>query len=160
MNTDQNSPMSVLVESQLAVLTSVLDRLIPPSGELPGAGNLGVAGHIDRVIADCVALRKPILGALGQIEAEAGRRYGSSFDDLSGERQDEVLREVESSEPELFGTLLRQAYNGYYSNPRVIQALGLEARPPQPLGYELEPGDLSALENVKRRGRMYRPRRQ
>ena len=107
-------------------------------------------------MAGSVDLRKPILGALGQIEAAAGRGYASSFTDLSGEHQSAVLRGAESSEPELFGTLLRQAYNGYYSDPKVIRALGLEARPPQPLGYELEPGDLSALENVKRRGRVYR----
>ena len=156
MNADQTTPALVLVEAQRALLASVLDRLIPPSGELPGAGQLGVAGYIDRVTAGTVDLRRPILGALGQIEAAAGRRYGSSFTDLSGEHQDEVLRGVESSEPELFGTLLQQAYNGYYSSPKVIRGLGLEARPPQPLGYELEPGDLSALESVRRRGRAYR----
>ena len=156
MNADQTTPGFVLVESQRALLTSVLDRLIPPSGELPGAGELGVAGYIDRVTAGSVDLRKPILGALQQIEAAAGRSHASSFTDLSGERQDAVLRRVESSEPESFETLLQQAYNGYYSSPKVIEGLGLEARPPQPLGYELEPGDLSALESVRRRGRAYR----
>ena len=156
MNADQTMPDSILVEPQRVLLTRVLDRLIPPSGKLPGAGELGVAGYIDRVAAGSIDLRKPILGALGQIEAAAGRSHASPFTDLSGEHQDAVLRGVESLEPELFGTLLQQAYNGYYSNPKVIQGLGLETRPPQPLGHELEPGDLSALENVRRRGRAYR----
>ncbi len=156
MNTDRTTPPSLLTESQRALLTGVLDRLIPPSGELPGAGDLGVAGYIDRAASGSADLRRPILAVLGQIEAAAGRNHALSFADLSGEQQDAVLRQVESSEPEPFGTLLRQAYNGYYSSPKVIRGLGLEARPPQPLGYELDPGDLSALENVRRRGRAYR----
>ena len=47
-------------------------------------------------------------------------------------------------------------YSGYYSNPAVIRLLGLEARPPQPRDYVLEPLDISLLEPVKQRQLIYR----
>ncbi len=46
---------------------------------------------------------------------------------------------------------------GYYQDARVLGALGLEARPPFPLGHEVEPGDWSLLAPVKERGALYRP---
>ena len=147
---------SVLVESQRALLADVLDRLIPSTERLPAAGALGVADYIDRVLAGSTDLRRAILEVLLQIDATAGRERSRAFSELDGSRKDAVLRRVEASEPVIFQALLRQAYNGYYSDPTVITGLGLEARPPQPTGYELEAGDLSPLEKVKRRGRMYR----
>ena len=156
MDAHTTRPASVLVESQRALLTDVLDRLIPSSGRLPAAGALGVADYIDRVLNGSTDIRRAILEVLLQIDAAAGREHSRAFSELEGGRKDAVLRRVEASEPEGFEALLRQAYNGYYSDPTVITGLGLEARPPQPLGYELEPGDLSPLEKVRRRGRMYR----
>ena len=147
---------SVLVESQRALLTDVLDRLIPSTEGLPAAGALGVADYIDLVIAGATDIRRAILEVLLQIDAAAGREHSRAFTELDGGSKDAVLRQVEASEPAIFQALLRQAYNGYYSNPTVVTGLGLEARPPQPAGYELEAGDLSPLEKVRRRGRMYR----
>ena len=45
---------------------------------------------------------------------------------------------------------------GYYQNPAVVTALGLEPRPPHPDGYELEPGDLGLLADVRKSGKLYR----
>jgi hypothetical protein len=38
----------------------------------------------------------------------------------------------------------------------VLTALGLEARPPHPAGYAIEPNDLSLLDPVRRRAELYR----
>ena len=138
------------------MLADVLDRLIPSTARLPAAGALGVADYIDRVLAGSTDLRRAILDVVLQIDATAGREHSTAFSELEGGRQDAVLGRVEASEPANFQALLRQAYNGYYSDPTVITGLGLEARPPQPAGYELEAGDLTPLEKVKRRGRVYR----
>jgi hypothetical protein len=45
----------------------------------------------------------------------------------------------------------------YYQDPRVLKAAGLSARPPFPLGHEVESGDWSLLEPVKQRSPFYRP---
>ncbi len=52
--------------------------------------------------------------------------------------------------------LLFHSYVAYYRDDRVLETLGLEARPPFPKSFPLEPGDLSRLEAVRRRPRIYR----
>lgn len=44
----------------------------------------------------------------------------------------------------------------YYRDDRVMTALGMEARAPFPTGYEVEQGDWSLLEPVRRKGRLWR----
>lgn len=44
----------------------------------------------------------------------------------------------------------------YYRDRRVITALGLEHRPPFPMGHTLPKGDFSLLDAVRGRGRMWR----
>lgn len=44
----------------------------------------------------------------------------------------------------------------YYRDDRVMEAIGMEARPPFPLGYEVEEGDWSMLEAVQARGKIWR----
>ena len=43
-----------------------------------------------------------------------------------------------------------------YRDDRVLRSLGMEPRPPFPKGFEVEQGDWSLLEPVKRRGKLYR----
>ena len=66
------------------------------------------------------------------------------------------MREVGASHPGFVESLVFHTYNGYYQNPAVTVAIGLEARPPHPVGYELEPGDLGLLDAVRRREKLYR----
>jgi hypothetical protein len=47
-------------------------------------------------------------------------------------------------------------YSGYYQHPRVVEALGLEARAPHPKGFSMEPDDWTILDPVRARGKMYR----
>ena len=44
----------------------------------------------------------------------------------------------------------------YYQNDKVLEALGLEARPPFPQGYHLDQMDFGLLEPVKKRGKQWR----
>ena len=44
----------------------------------------------------------------------------------------------------------------YYQDDRVLAAIGLEARPPFPKGYEVVAGDTDLLEPVRRRGSIVR----
>ena len=49
-----------------------------------------------------------------------------------------------------------RTYMAYYSNDRVLEGLGLEPRPPHPGGYAMEPNDLTLLDDVRRRPKLYR----
>jgi len=136
-------------------LSAVLDTLIPPStdGRLPGAGELGLAAALRERTAELGAL---IDQGLAAADAAAAERGADRFAALPAEQRVSVLREVESRQPAFLPSLLFELYAAYYRDPRVLTGLGLEARPPHPQGYALEPGDLGALERVRARGRLYR----
>jgi len=68
-----------------------------------------------------------------------------------------VLRAHEATAPAFFAALLPEAFAAYYLQPRVLEALGLEARPPFPGGHRVEQSDLAALlASVRGRAKMYR----
>ena len=66
------------------------------------------------------------------------------------------VREIESTQPAFIPTLFVPTCIAYYQHPEVLIGLGLEPRPPHPKGYDLDPGNLEALERVRRRGKRYR----
>ena len=80
----------------------------------------------------------------------------STFAALSPAARTVALRDLEQAEPMFVPTLLTLACVGYYSAEPVVAALKGSARPPHPLGYELEPDDPSLLDPVRARGRLYR----
>ena len=66
------------------------------------------------------------------------------------------MRGIETAHPDFFTTLVREGYAGYYSNPTVVEALGLDPTPPQPVGYVLEPFDYGLLDNPKKLCKLYK----
>ncbi len=144
-----------LSQNQHRLVTSVLDRLIPPQGAMPGAGEVGTANYLDGIATESAQLARLFSHGLQDIEIAAAQ-VGSDFKELSGDQQDEVLRDVEADSPQFFDLLVRHTYNGYYSNPTVVELLGLDPKPPQPRGNRVERGDLSSLQTVVSRGRAYR----
>src|ERR1700704_1483527 len=52
--------------------------------------------------------------------------------------------------------LIRAVLQCYYRDDRVLRSLGLELRPPFPIGYPLEQGDWSLLDPVKARPSLLR----
>ena len=144
-----------LSQSQCSLVTAVLDRLIPRQSEMPGAGEVGTADYLDRLVSNSARLARLFSAGLQDIEIAASR-LGSGFEELSDDQKDEVLRGVEADSPQFFDLLVRHTYNGYYSNPKVVELLGLDPRPPQPRGNRVERGDLSSLEVVIERGQAYR----
>ncbi len=138
--------------ARLRLLSIVLDRLLPPNGELPGAGSLGLGGHIARE-ANAAAGHEVALNAV--LDA-----LPASFLELIDDEQSSVMREVEVQVPEAFSVLVLMAYNAYYTDQRVLDQierdLGYEARPPQPLGYKLKPFDEGALAEMRARKPFWR----
>jgi hypothetical protein len=147
---------SFFIDSQRELLRTVLNRLIPASGSFPGAGDLGIASYIEKVVGQSVALRRLFAQGLAQIEIACQPLSGQEFADLLDHQKDTVLRQVEATNPEFFSALVTHTYSGYYSNPLVVRLLGLEVRPPQPQGYKLEPFDLGLVDTIRQRGPLYR----
>ena len=137
----------MLSKEQTRTLVNVLDTIIPANTQrgMPAAGQLGVADYVVRA-ADLESIVAAGLSAL----IDAG------FDDLDSSRRVDALNEVASSQPGFLPVLLFQTYQGYYQNTATLAALGLPPRPPHPLGYEIEENDLSLLEPVRAREKLYR----
>lgn len=138
-------------EAQLELATQVLNRLVPPHHGLPGTGDVGVIGFMDRAGGASLPLRRVLTDVLAAIEAISQADYAASFGSLSIDRKTSVLQQIESANGPDFTELLRRTYAGYYSEPTVLDALGIDARPPQPRGYSLEPFDTAILERVRKR---------
>ena len=141
---------------QRELLVSVLNRIVPAAGAFPGAGNLGVASYLDRVVGQFAALRRLFAQGLVQITLMSQAQYAQPFTMLLEEQRDAVLRQVETTASEFFEVLVTHTYSGYYSHPTIVRLLGMEGRPPQPYGHHLEPLDLSLLDTIKQRQPIYR----
>ena len=134
-------------------LASVLDELIPPSadGRLPGAGQLGLAGYVIEALQKTPELAAMVAQGLSDLDDQARRRNVPGFAALAQADKVQLLTEWGFVLP-----LMVHVCAGYYQHARVVEALGLEVRAPHPKGYEMEPNDLSLLDGVRRRPKLYR----
>jgi hypothetical protein len=147
-----------MTDAHARTLAGILDQVIPPSsdGRLPGAGTLGMAAHVAEAMRRAPEMELAVLPALDDAESTARERHGRAFTELSHDQQRALVQALESAHPALIPTLAFHVYVAYYQHPSVIAALGLEARPPHPEGYEMAPNDLGLLDPVRRRGKLYR----
>ena len=128
------------------LLDLLLDTLIPPSddGRMPGAGALGLAAAVRERAPD------------DELSAGLAALEGARFGALNGTERVALLRELETSRPAFIPAVYHPTCALYYQHPEVQAGLGMRPGPPHPKGYDLEPGNLDALERVRARGRLYR----
>ena len=142
----------IFTQSQRNLLTSVLNRVIPPEGQFPGAGDLGVADFVEAAIGRDIQLRRLFLEGLALVEITVARREGKGSDELSDAARDVALHQVEEEQPKFFEALLVQTYSGYYTNPRVFQLIGYAL----PQVYQPKSFDESLLEKQRERSPFWR----
>ena len=145
-----------MYDGQLDLLRLMLNRIIPEEGTMPGAGDLGLAEFVEGVVGKQTSLRRLFSEALTQVEILAGHRNADGFGALDGEVQDAVLKDIEASNSAFFDELVRQAYNGYYTNRQVFERL--EYAPPTREQAERQPEllDESLLEQQRKRAPFWR----
>lgn len=141
---------------QVPLLKAALNRLVPPGGDFPGAGDLDLLDHLDRVACTTPSTRRMFVEGVRQIALESERRHGQSFENLASGDQDVVLRQVEAGQGAFFEAFVSTVYQAYYNDSAVIALLGLEARPPQPLGHALPPFDAAIMRSTAGRAAIYR----
>jgi hypothetical protein len=143
---------------QQRALTSVLDAIVPPdpAAKLPGAGELGLVDHIAEAARRSPELEPVLRRGCALLDELARARGGGDFAELGPAERAEVLNESAAGEPGFLQSLIFHTYVGYYQNRRVLEALALAPRPPHPDGYALDAGDLSLLDAVRRRPKLYR----
>jgi hypothetical protein len=139
-------------------LSAALDEVIPPSSarRMPGAGEIGLADAIAEAARANPALRDAIAQGLARLDALARESGADAYANLSAAQRSERFQTVAAEQPGFVPNLVFPLITNYYRHPRVLEALGLEARPPFPKGHAMEPFDERLLDAVRRRPKMYR----
>ena len=163
-----DNPFSKRQEQTLIALAAAI---IPADEEfgVPSAGDPAIAADI---LATAKRYAKPIADALAMEDALAQAKHGAAFLDLDADAQAALVEGAnepgffddmdwafdEQQKQQMAGqrTLLSIIAQCYYRDDRVMRSLDMEPRPPFPEGFEVEAGDWSLLEPVKRRGKIYR----
>ena len=133
----------VLDADQRLLLRAALNVLLPPHGELPGAGDLDVGASIERTLSTSPRLRRLVLHGLASLAIDR-------FIELPPAAKVESLLRIEHQQPASFTALVEHSYRGYYTLPAVHAALGYQG-PPQPRGNILPPFDLELLRTQRER---------
>lgn len=145
-------------DDEKRILAALLDEMIPSDATrgLPGAGEAGIGDHIEGALGRSPDVFPGIQQGLATLSRLVADRGAGALAQLPAEDRAVVVNELSEAEPILIPSLTFHAYTGYYQHEKVSRALGLEGRPPHPRGYELETGDLSLLDPVREREKLYR----
>lgn len=141
--------------AERATLDAVLDLIVPPhpGRGLPGASEVGVPAHLAARVPDALPALRDELDAL---DCAARKRHGLAFAALAQPARQALVDAIRAAEPAFMSRLAVETVGCYYMDDRVLRAIGMEARPPWPKGYQVMKGDLALLEPVRARGKIWR----
>ena len=144
-----------LTSAQRATLDIVLNLIVPPSadGRMPGAAEVGVPAYLFAEAPDALPA---LCRELEELERRSRERFAREFAELEERERKSLIAEMRAREPSFMSRLSMETLACYYQHDRVLEGLGMEARPPYPKGYQVVQGDLSLLEPVRARGKIYR----
>jgi hypothetical protein len=145
------APETELTPSEMRDFRRLAGFMVPASADydVPGADDAAIFADIARSLGRDRDMVRVALAELREISR-------GDFVDL-----DDVGAEAAAMEllghPGLATTALgRAVLQCYYRDDRVFRSLGREPRAPYPKGHELEQGDWSLLDAVRRRPKMWR----
>ena len=135
-----NETDTALSSGELQELHRVAGILIPASEEhaVPGASDPVIFADIVKSLGRDLAHVRAALAGLEGRDAEA------------------VIQSMQAPCSDASLALGRAILQCYYRDDRVLRSLGIEARPPFPKGHELEQGDWSLLDPVRKRAPFWR----
>ena len=128
---------------------------------IPASHEYAVPGADDEIIFEAILVAAQvdihlIEEGLRSLDAMSRNRYRKELNVLDKQTRHKVVHEfLHSSEPYV-SAIVNVTLQCYYCDERVMTSLGMEARSPFPIGYEVEQGDWSLLDPVKRMTKMYR----
>jgi hypothetical protein len=142
----------ILTETEISDLRCLAGMIVPASEKygVPGADDDTIFADIVKSIGRDAGYVRAALAALRTLA-------GGSFAALDATRRAEVAEKLRAAGGHPVGVLTRVVLLCYYRDDRVMLSLGLEARPPFPMGHVLEQGDWSLLDPVRARRPFWRP---
>jgi hypothetical protein len=145
--TEQN-----LTDGEIADFRCLAGFIVPPSSKhgVPGADDDTIFADILASIGRDFALIRTALGTLRDL---ANGPFGA----MDSGRRAQVAAQLRAEGGTAVRVLTRLVLLCYYRDDRVLISLGMEARPPFPVGHVIEQGDWSLLDPVRARKPFWRP---
>ena len=141
--------MKTLSKTNSDILGEIVDLLIPTKENLPSPSKIDVVEHIGDALSNTPKIKRIFVEGLSDIN-------NKKFLSLPKSKQITLLKKYETSNGAFFSQLVRHTYNAYYTNPIVVAGIGMTGKPPQPMGYTLEKGNLTLLDKVIKKGQIWR----
>ena len=144
-----------LTTEQSTTLRMLVGQMIPASDDygVPGADDPAI---FERILAAAMAENARVADALKTLDQMAKDTHGAAFGALDDDGRADVAAKFAASGWPAVETITAVTVTSYYSDERVMTALGIEERPPFPQGYDVPQGDWSLLDPVRRRPKFYR----
>lgn len=146
----------LLAKDDRQTLSTLLGSLLPANQELGTP-----AGNDPSIIDDILQTLRPVsnegvLKGLVELRQSSQERFSLSFEECEDIQRVTLFNEMLSRNARFYRTLSAVALQCYYRNDDVMRSLDMEPRPPYPEGYEIPQGDLSLLDPVRKRGKIWR----
>lgn len=137
------------------LLRSFAGAVIPASTEygVPGADDEAIAADI---VDSAAGSAGEVATSLAALDALSRDRRGAGFVALDPAGRLALAEAFRGGHRELAAPLVALVAQCYYRDERVMASLGMAPRPPYPDGFDVEQGDWSLLDPVRRRERLYR----
>ena len=147
---------AALTETQRHTLRAVMDRLIPPVDQLPGAGSMDLLPEVERLAAEHGRYGQALLQFLAALADVTPTATDGNFPSIDGAQQDQEIKKIEQSLPQDFAAVLEMVCLAYYNQPEVHARIGWTGSAPQPTGFALPPFDESILDTARQRPPFWR----
>jgi hypothetical protein len=146
-----NDAKNELSAVEIRDLRDIAGTMIPESSAfgVPGADDPAILADIARSVG------RDLAGVREALAAIAHKSVGA-FAGMDRNKREALINDYYAGGGAAAAALGRVILSAYYRDDRVLLALGLEARPPFPKGYDLEQGDWSLLDAVRKRAPFWR----
>jgi hypothetical protein len=145
------NPSSDLAAAEIRDLADIAGTMIPADAAL------GLPGADDPVIlVDIVKSAGRDLPLVREALAAIASKSNGGFASLDRGEREALINAYYKTGGAAAAALGRVIASAYYRDDRVLMALGLEARAPFPKGHEMEQGDWSLLDVVRKRAPFWR----
>ncbi len=135
------------------LLRQVAGLIIPASNQynIPGADDETIFGRILVLAAGAAETLKVQLEAFENL---AANRHKECFSNL--DKADKITLLKDTTNSNFLNRMIMYTAECYYADGRVLESINLKSTPPFPGGYELEQGDWSLLDPVRKRKPFYK----
>ena len=144
-----------LTSDERQILKVIVNAIIPASDQflLPGAADPDIFSSI---LTHANQYEDQLKKGLAALNRQSEERFQASFIESSTMDQSKLLQELRDSRSTFVRTVLSITLQAYYLDPRVLESVDLQSRPPYPQGFNVEQGDWSLLDPVRKRKKFYR----